>query len=46
MITPLDPNEGDIYNDSINEDEHNFVIENIYNIKGWREYYINPTNDG
>jgi hypothetical protein len=32
MITPLDPNEGDKYNEPINEDAQNSIIENIYQI--------------
>jgi hypothetical protein len=34
VIAPLDPNEGDRYNEPINEDGQSFVIENIYQIIG------------
>jgi hypothetical protein len=43
---PLDPNEEDRYNKSVDEDAHNYPIENIYKITGCREDYINPTLDG
>jgi hypothetical protein len=46
MIAPLDPNEGDMYNEPVDEDAQSSVIENIYNITGCREDYINPTTDG
>jgi hypothetical protein len=46
MIAPLDPNEGDIYNESIDEDAWSYVIENIYKITWHREYYVNPMVDG
>jgi hypothetical protein len=46
VITPLDPNEGDIYNEPMNEDAQSSIIENIYKIMGHREDYINPTMDG
>ena len=32
VITTLDPNEGDIYNEMVNEDARSYVIKNIYNI--------------
>jgi hypothetical protein len=32
VITSLDPNEGDMYNEPVNEDAHSSIIENIYNI--------------
>jgi hypothetical protein len=32
IIAPLDLNEGDIYNEPMNEDAHSSIIENIYNI--------------
>jgi hypothetical protein len=34
VIAPLDPNEGNIYNDAINEDTQRSIIDNIYNIIG------------
>jgi hypothetical protein len=46
IITPLDLNEGDIYNEPVDEDERISVIENIYKITGPMEDYINPTIDG
>jgi hypothetical protein len=46
IIAPLDPNEGDIYNDPVNEDAQSSIIENIYNITGHMEDYVNPTVDG
>jgi hypothetical protein len=46
VIMPLDPNEGDIYNNIMNEDAHSSIIENIYNIIGHGEDYINATSDG
>lgn len=46
MITPLDPDEGDIYNELVDEGARSFVIENIYKIPGRREDNINPTADG
>jgi hypothetical protein len=45
VITPMDPNEVDRYNDLMNEDAGSYVIEIIYNITGHREDYINPTAD-
>jgi hypothetical protein len=46
VITPLDPNEGDMYNEPMDEDARSSVIENIYKITGHKEYYINPTTYG
>jgi hypothetical protein len=46
VIAPLDPYEGDIYNEMIDEDVQSSIIENIYNIMGCREYYFNPTTNG
>jgi hypothetical protein len=43
---PLDLNEGDRYNEPVNEDAQSSIIENIYQITGHREDYINPTVDG
>jgi hypothetical protein len=45
IIAPLDPNEGDIYNEHVNEDAKSSIIENIYNITGCREYYVKPIDD-
>jgi hypothetical protein len=46
MIVPVDPNEGERYNESMDEDERSFVNENIYKIIGCREDYINLIADG
>jgi len=46
MTTPLDPNEGDIYNEKVDGYVWSSVIENIYNITMCGEYYVNPTKDG
>jgi hypothetical protein len=46
MIAPLDPNEGEMYNEPTDEDAWNSIIMNIYKITGCREYYANPTVDG
>lgn len=42
----LDPNEGNIYNKTMNEDAQTLVIKSIYNITTSREDYFNPTSDG
>jgi hypothetical protein len=39
---PLDPYEGDRYNEPVDEDAQSSIMENIYNIMGHREDYINP----
>jgi hypothetical protein len=39
---PLDPNEGDMYNENVNEDAQSSTIENLYNIMGCKEDYVNP----
>jgi hypothetical protein len=46
VIAPLDPYEGDRYNDLVDGDARSLVIENIYKIIVSREDYINPTTDG
>jgi hypothetical protein len=46
VVAPLDPYEGDRYNEPVDEDAQSSVIENIYKIMGHREDYINPTTDG
>jgi hypothetical protein len=46
VIAPLDVNEGDRYNESVNEDAQSSIIENIYDIRWHREDYGNPTADG
>ena len=46
VITPLGPNEGDRYNELVDEDAWSSIIENIYKITRCKEYYINPTVDG
>jgi len=45
MVVPLDPYEGDRYNDIMDEYAWSLVIENIYKIMGQREDYINSTTD-
>jgi hypothetical protein len=45
-VTLLDPYEGDIYNEPIDEDAQSFVIENIYKITKHMEDNINPTTNG
>lgn len=45
VIAPLDHNEGDKYNESLNEDLWVLVVENIYKVTGCREDYVNPTMD-
>jgi hypothetical protein len=46
MVAPLDPYEGNQYNEPVDEDAHSSVIENIYKITRCKEDYINPTIDG
>jgi hypothetical protein len=46
MVAPLDPYEGDQYNDPMDEDVQSYVVENIYKITQYREYHINPTTYG
>jgi hypothetical protein len=46
VVTPLDPYEGDWYNEPVDEDACSSIIENIYKITGRREDYINPIVDG
>jgi len=46
VISPLDLNEGDKYNEPVNGDAHIPIIENIYQITWHREDYINPIMDG
>jgi hypothetical protein len=46
VIVPLDANEGDNYNEPVNEDDQSSIIENIYQTTGHIEDYINPTVDG
>jgi hypothetical protein len=46
VITLLDPNEGDMYNDLVDEDAWIFIINNIYNITRHGEDYVTPTIDG
>jgi hypothetical protein len=42
MVAPLDPYEGDMYNEPMSEDAQSSVIEYIYKITGHREDCINP----
>jgi hypothetical protein len=46
MVVPLDPYEGDHYNDIDDKDAQISKIENIYKVTMCREDYINPTADG
>jgi len=46
VIAPLDPNEGDMSNEPMNEDVWSYIIEKIYQIIACREDYMNPTVDG
>jgi hypothetical protein len=46
VITPLDPNEGDRYNEPVGEDAWTYIIENIYKITRPKEDYVNPLVDG
>jgi hypothetical protein len=46
MVAPVDHYEGDRYNDTMDEYGWRSTIENIYNIIGYRDDYINPTIDG
>jgi hypothetical protein len=42
MVTPLDPYEGDIYNEPVDEDAQSSAIENIYKITGHRRITSTP----
>jgi hypothetical protein len=44
VIAPLDPNEGDRYNDPMDEDVQISSQRNIHH--RCKEYYVNPTVDG
>jgi hypothetical protein len=46
MVSPLDPNEGDRYNEPVDEYVHIFVTENVYKIIGCKEDDINTTTCG
>jgi hypothetical protein len=46
VVMPLDPYEGDWYNEPMDEDAWRSIIENIYKITGCREDYINPITNG
>jgi hypothetical protein len=46
VVTPLDPYEGDYYNDLVDEDAQSSTIESICKVMGCMEDYINPTVDG
>jgi hypothetical protein len=46
VIVPLDPNDGDKYNEPINEYSQRLIIKNIYNITGCKDNNVNPTADG
>jgi hypothetical protein len=46
MITPIDPNELDTYNELMEEDARSSSIEKIYKITGRMKNYINPTAYG
>jgi hypothetical protein len=40
VIVPLDQNEGNMYNEPVNEDAWTSITENIYQITGHRGDYI------
>jgi hypothetical protein len=46
VVAPLEPYEGDQYNELVDEDAWSLVIQNIYKIAGHKEDYINPTTNG
>jgi len=46
IIAPSDLTEGGKYNKPVNEKVQSLIIENIYNIIGCKEDYVNPTTDG
>jgi hypothetical protein len=46
VISLLDMNEGDNYNEAINEDAQRSITKNIYHITWNIEEYINTTIDG
>jgi len=45
LVTPLDPYEGDIYNEPMDEYAQSPTIENVYKITRCMEDYTNPTTD-
>jgi hypothetical protein len=45
IIVSLHLNEGDKYNELVNEDARSSIIENIYQITWHAKDYINPTVD-
>jgi hypothetical protein len=46
VVTPLDPYEGDRYNEPVDEYAQSSIIENVYKITRCMEDYTNPTTDG
>ena len=46
LVSLLDPKEGEIYSEVVRDDIENQEIENIYNISGCKEDYVNPTDEG
>jgi hypothetical protein len=46
VISSLDLTKGDKYNEPVNEDVQSSIIENIYNITGCKEDYVNLQLDG
>jgi len=46
VIALLYSNEGDRYNEPMDEDVRSSIIENIYKITRHKEYHIDPTTDG
>jgi hypothetical protein len=45
LIVPLDPNEGNRYNDLVNEDAESSIIKKIYNITRCKQDYVSPIVD-
>jgi hypothetical protein len=46
VITPLDPYESPRYTEPIREEDHTYMLENIYKLTARQHDYINPTEDG
>jgi hypothetical protein len=46
VIAPLDPDEGQRYNEPIREEDREYELENIYKLTVIQQDYINPMVDG
>jgi hypothetical protein len=46
VITLLDLDEGPRYTKPIREEDHTYMLENIYKLTARQHDYINPTIDG